>query len=165
VLRIRDVNFILFLLKKPVFRCFNGLFSTPKFLFPRKVSTASTSDILKYGGTVQLGDQIYDNVVISGTTYRAGFLVITKVFSEDVIEVGEIVKIVLRKSDVMMLVTLSKAARNTLGFFEALPSEAVSLLSYDSLMDYKPIIKRGDSYTYPFVLHHHVSPPPVDDGE
>jgi hypothetical protein len=39
------------------------------------------------------------------------------------------------------------------------------MVSYDSLADYKPIIKRGDSYTYPFVLHHHVSPPPVDEGE
>ncbi len=138
------------------------MFSTPKFLFPRKVHTASASDIMKYGGTVKMGDQIYNNVVISGTTYRTGFLVITKVFSEDVLEVGEIVKIVLRKSDVMLLVMLSKAARNNLGFFEALPSEAVSLLSYDSLMDYKPIIKRGDSYTYPFVLHHHVGLPPYD---
>jgi len=114
---------------------------------------------------VQLGDQIYDNVVISGTTYRAGFLVITKVFSEDVLEVGEIVKIVLRESDVMMLVMLSNAARNNLGFFEALPSEAVFLLSYDSLMDYKPIIKRGDSSTYPFLLHHHVGLPPSCDGK
>ena len=114
---------------------------------------------------VKQGDQIYDSVVIRGTTYRAGFLLVTKVFSEDVLQVGEIVKIVLRKTDVLLLVMLSEAARNDLGFFEALPSETVAMVSYDSLADYKPIIKRGDSYTYPFVLHHHVSPPPVDDGE
>ena len=114
---------------------------------------------------VKQGDQIYDSVVIRGTTYRAGFLLVTKVFSEDVLQMGEIVKVVLRKTDVLLLVMLSEAARTDLGFFEALPSESLALVSYDSLADYKPIIKRGDSYTYPFVLHHHVSPPPVDEGE
>jgi hypothetical protein len=121
--------------------------------------------VLKYAPLVKQGDQIYDSVVIRGTTYRAGFLLVTKVFSEDVLQMGEIVKVVLRKTDVLLLVMLSEAARTDLGFFEALPSESLALVSYDSLADYKPIIKRGDSYTYPFVLHHHVSPPPVDEGE
>jgi len=111
------------------------------------------------------GDQISDSVVIRGTTYRAGFLVVTKVFCEDVLEVGEIVKIVLRKSSLHMLVLLSEAARNNLGFFEALPKESASLVTYDSLGDYKPIIKRGDGVIFPFVLHHHVGPPPFDDGK
>jgi hypothetical protein len=121
--------------------------------------------VLKYAPLVKQGDQIYDSVVIRGTTYRAGFLLVTKVFSEDVLQMGEIVKVVLRKTDVLLLVMLSEAARTDLGFFEALPSESLALVSYDSLADYKPIIKRGDSYTYPFVLHHHVSPPPVNDGK
>jgi len=147
-------------------RCFTGLFSTPKYLFPRKVCPVSISDIEKYSSMVQLGDQISDSVVIRGTTYRAGFLVLTKAFSEDLLQVGEVVKIVLRKSSLLMLVVLSEAVRNEkLGFFEALPSEKVSLVSYDSLADYKPIIKRGDSHIYPFVLHHHVSPPPFEDGK
>ena len=132
----------------------------PKFMFPRKFVSASSSDVLKYSPMVKLGDQIYDSVVVRGTTYRAGFLVITKVLSEDVLQVGEILKIVLRKMDVLMMVILSMAARNSLGFFEALPSETVSLVSIDDLMDYKPIIKRGDSCTFPFVLHHHVGPLP-----
>ena len=140
------------------------MFSTPKYLFPRKVSTVSTSDIEIYAPLVQQGDQISESVVIRGTTYRAGFLVITKVFSEDVLQVGEILKIVLRKSSLLMLVKLSEAARNKLGFFDALPTETVGLVTYDSLGDFKPIIKRGDSYLYPFVLHHHVSPPPFDDA-
>jgi hypothetical protein len=114
---------------------------------------------------VKLGDQIYDSVVVRGTTYRAGFLVISKVFSEDLLQVGEILKIVLRKQDVLMVVILSMAARNSLGFFEALPSETVAMVSYEDLADFKPIIKRGDSYTFPFVLHHHVGPPPPSFDE
>ena len=130
-------------------------------MFPRKFVSASSSEVLKYSPMVKLGDQIYDSVVVRGTTYRAGFLVISKVFSEDLLQVGEILKIVLRKQDVLMVVILSMAARNSLGFFEALPSETVAMVSYEDLADFKPIIKRGDSYTFPFVLHHHVGPPPL----
>ena len=119
----------------------------------------------KYAPLVQFGDQICDSVVIRGSSYRTGFLVITEVYSEDVLQVGEIVKILLRNSRLLMLVILCEAARNKLGFFEALPTGTVSLVSFDSLGDYKPIIKRGDSYIYPFVLHHHVGPPPFDDGK
>jgi hypothetical protein len=102
------------------------------------------------------GDEIGDNVVIRGTTYRVGFLVIAKVISDDVLLVGEILKIVLRKSQLLMMVMLSDAVRNILGFFEALPSGSVALIPYDSLADYKPIIKRAENACYPFVLHHHV---------
>jgi hypothetical protein len=120
---------------------------------------------MKYSPAVQLGDQLYDQVVVRGTTYKTGFLVITKVFSPDVIEVGEILKIILRKGTVLLLMMLSDAARNNLGFFEALPKDTVSLVTYDSIVDYKPIIKRGDQSCYPFVLHHHVGHPPSGDGE
>ena len=88
---------------------------------------------------------------------------ITKVFSPDVLEVGEILKIVVRKNSVRFLVLLSEAVRNNLGFFEALPSDSVALPSYESLGDYKPIMKRADSTCFPFVLHHHVVPPPLDE--
>jgi hypothetical protein len=114
---------------------------------------------------VKPGDQLSEQVVIRGTCYRVGFLVITKVFSEDVLQVGEVLKIVLRKNNVLFLVMLSEAARNKLGFFESLPSDTVALASYKTLGDYKPIIKRADNACFPFVLHHHVGPPPFDDGK
>jgi hypothetical protein len=110
-------------------------------------------------------DQLSDQVVIRGTLYKVGFVVITKVFSEDVLEVGDILKIVVRKNTVMFLVLLSEAARNKLGFFESVPSGTVTLASYESLGDYKPIFKRADNACFPFVLHHHVVPPLLDDGE
>jgi len=112
---------------------------------------------------VKVGDQLSDQVLIRGTTYRPGFIVITKAVSADVLEVGEIQKIILRKKQVLFLVMLGDAARNNLGFFEALPKDRVALAGYESLGDYKPIVKRGDSSCYPFVLHHHVGPLPADD--
>jgi hypothetical protein len=147
------------------FRRFNGLFSTPKYLFPRKILPATPSDVMKYNPVVKPADQLCDQVIIQGTKYRTGFLVICKAFSEDVLEVSEILKVILRNNTLLFLVTLSEAARNELGFFESLPSDTVSVVRYDSLADYKPIIKRGDNATFPFVLHHHVCPSTSDDGE
>jgi hypothetical protein len=111
------------------------------------------------------GDQLSEQVVIRGTQYKVGFIVITKVFSDDVLEVGDILKIVVRNNNVMFLVLLSEAARNKLGFFESVPSGTVTLARYQTLGDYKPIIKRADNACFPFVLHHHVVSPLVDDGE
>jgi hypothetical protein len=143
---------------------FNGLFSEPKYIFPRKQLPASPADICKHTPMLKPGDLISDQVVIRGTCYRAGFLVITKVVNEDLLEVGEIIKIVMRKNTVRFLVIMSEAARNCLGFFDSLPSNTVALAAYDSLGDYKPIIKRADNSSFPFVLHHHVVPLPLHEG-
>jgi hypothetical protein len=121
--------------------------------------------VVKFSPVLKDGDQLYHQVVILGTTYRPGFLVITKAISHDVLEVGEILKIIFRNGQVLFLVMLSDATRKDLGFFEALPRDTVALTSFEALVDYKPLIKRGDSICYPFVLHHHVGPPPLDNVE
>ncbi len=144
------------------FRGFHGFFSTPEYLFPRKISPATPADLGNYSSLLEPNDQLSDLVVIRGTTYRVGFVVITKVYSPDVLQVGEIIKIVIRKSRVLFLVILSEAARNQLGFFESLPLDTVAVTSYKTLGDYKPIMKRADNVCYPFVLHHHVVPFPGD---
>ncbi len=146
-----------------VFRRFHGLFSTPVFIFPRKCSPATATDLTKYSPLIQPGDQLSDKVVISGTTYRTGYLVITRVFSSYVLEVSCIQKVVVRQNSVMFLLVLSEAARHKLGFFESLPTNTVSLTHYEALGDFKPLFKRADNACYSFVLHHHVVPPPLED--
>lgn len=146
-----------------VFRRFRGLFSTPAFVFPRKCSPPTDADLGKYSPFVQPDDQLSDKVVIRGTTYRTGYLVITKVFSCDVLEVGVILKVIVRKNSVRFLVVLSEAVRHRLGFFESLPLNTVRLTHYKALADFKPLFKRADNACYPFVLHHHVVPSPLND--
>ncbi len=125
--------------------------------------TPTQTELEEFSAILKDGDQLYNQVVILGTTYRPGFLLITEVISSDLLVVGEILKIVFRDGQVLFLLILSDAARNSLGFFEALPRQQVSLTSFESLADYKPIMKRGDSTCYPFVLHHHVGPSPLPD--
>ncbi len=107
---------------------------------------------------IQLGDQLSEKVVIKGTNYRAGYVVVTKVFTSDIMQVGTILQIVLRKNSVSFLVKLSDAARNKFGFFETLPTNTLDLVQYEKLADFKPLIKRGDNICFPFVLHHHIPP-------
>ncbi len=73
------------------------------------------------------GDQLYWQVVILGITYRPAFLVIIKVISPDVVEVGEILKFVFRNGQVLFLLMLSDAARNSLGFILKLFQDKSSL--------------------------------------
>jgi hypothetical protein len=102
-------------------------------------------------------------VIIRGTTYRTGYVIVTKVYSSEVLEVGTILKVLFRKNAVMFLVTLSEAVRHRLGFFESLPLNKMSVAHYEKLGDYKPLIKRSDNACFYFVLHHHIVSPPVDD--
>lgn len=142
-----------------IFRRYHGLFSMPDFLFPAKCSPASSFELSSYSPLVKPGDQLSDRVTVRGTKYRAGHVVVIKVHSSDVLEVGTILKVVLRKTIVLFLVSLSEAARTKLGFFETLPSNIVDLVQYEQLADFKPLIKRGDNACFPFVLHHHVPSP------
>jgi hypothetical protein len=144
-----------------VCRRFHGLFSRPVFLFPRKCAPPSPSDLSKYSPFIHPDDQLSDKVVIRGTTYRTGNIVITQVFSCDILEVGTILKVVVRKNSVRFLVLLGEAVRHRLGFFETLPSNTVCLKHYKSLGDFKPLFRRGDNACFPFVLHHIVVPPPL----
>jgi hypothetical protein len=157
--------YLLVLDKYKSFRLFCGLFATPKYVFPRKVSSVTPNDFANFSPILKDGDQLYNQVVILGTTCHPASLVITKVISPDIVEVGEILKFVFRNGQVFFLLMLSDAARNSLGFFEALPRQEVALTTFDALADYKPIIKRGDSPYFPFVLHHHVGPAPLPHEE
>lgn len=125
-------------------------------MFPGKCQSASEAQLLQYSPLVTGGDLLSDKVTIKGTSYQAGHIVVTKVVSCDILEVGTIVNIVLRKDTVFFLLLQSQAARVKLGYFESLPSNTAILVKYDQLADFKPLIKRGANDCFIFVLHHHI---------
>jgi hypothetical protein len=145
--------------KKLASRVKSGLFNIPSFLFPGKCTQVDAQQLSMYSPLVEPGDLISDKVIIRGTHYRAGYVVVLKVYSADVLTVGTIIRVVLRKSSVHFLVHTSDAARTKLGFFESLPAGKVDLVDYEQLADFKPLVKRGSNKCFPFILHHHVSAP------
>ncbi len=142
--------------KKLASRMRNGLFTMPAFVFPGKCSHPDVQQLSMYSALIVTSDILSDQVIIRGTKYKIGNVLITKVFSCDVLQVGTVIKVVMRKSSVFFLVLLSDAARNKLGFFETLPTDSVTLIEYQQLADFKPIFKRGNNKCFPFVLHHHL---------
>jgi hypothetical protein len=142
--------------KKLASRVKSGLFNTTTFLFPGKCAPADAQQLSMYNPLVEPGDLVSDKVIIRGTHYRAGNVVVIKVYSADVLRVGTIIRVVLRKSTVYFLVHTTDAARNKLGFFESLPAGKVDLVDYKQLADFKPLMKRGSNKCFSFILHHHV---------
>jgi hypothetical protein len=142
------------------FRMYAGMFASPALQFPGKQLPPSEEDLLQFPGIIQRGDIVASRVIAKGTVYRPGQVVVTQVHSQDVLEVGDIQRIVVRGGKLYLLVTLHDAARNNFRYFESLPSLKVKLVAYNKLSDYKPLVKRGKNICFPFVLHHHIPSPP-----
>jgi hypothetical protein len=145
-------------------RIYSGLFRKQSLEFPGKSCPASDDDMSTYGLLVKPSDVLADKVVANGTEYSAGNIVVMEVFSSDVIRVGVILRVVLRRGQLFFLVSLHEAARNRFGFFDSLPCNQVTVVNADLLADYKPLVKRGDYLCFPFILHHHL-PTPLDVKE
>lgn len=93
---------------------------------------------------------------MKGTKYCKDNLVVTQVSSPDVIEVGEIKKIVARNEDLLLVVSVYSCARSRWRFFEALPQNKVLLINFNSLVDFKPLFRHGSGKYFKFFLHHYI---------
>jgi hypothetical protein len=100
-------------------------------------------------------DVLTDKIVVRSTKYRTGQIVILKVESDDVIQAGRILKIVVRRGKVFFLVRRYDCARGKFRYFDALPVD-LALVKYSSVRDYKPLICRSDEECPKFLLHHHL---------
>jgi hypothetical protein len=99
---------------------------------------------------------ITDKVNVWGTCYKAGHLVVTEVICKDVLVVGVVENVVVRRGKVLFLVSLHDSARDSLNIFQSCPQNKVKLVAYSSLPDFKPLIKRGEGESFSFLLHHYL---------
>jgi hypothetical protein len=83
-------------------------------------------------------------------------LVVTKVVSSDLIEIGVIKAVVARKQQLLFVVSMYDCVRHRYRFFEAMPLNKVLIISFESLVDYKPLIRRGNAECFKFFLHHYL---------
>jgi len=132
------------------------MFSSPQFQFPGKLSNPEDADGALQTDLLQSGDMITDNVKVFGTNYKAGQLIVTEVICPDILVVGEIKKVVVRRNKAMFLVSLHECARDALNVFQSCPKNKLKLVSYSRLPDFKPLMKRGQGESFSFVLHHYL---------
>jgi hypothetical protein len=131
----------------------------PEIQFPGSCSAATEGDLRVYSPLLESGDLVTDRVTVRGTTYRPGYVVVIEVHSRDVLQVGVILSIVLRDTKVLFIVSLHNAARNRFRFFQSIPCNQAGIVCCQDLADYKPLVKKGNSISFPFILHHHLPTP------
>jgi hypothetical protein len=132
------------------------MFSSPKFQFRGKLHKPDECNGVIAPNLLRSGDLVTDRVTIWGTNYRVGCLVITNVVFKDIVEVGEIENIILRKNKVLFLVSLHDCARDSFNIFRSVPKNCVTVVTYSDLADFKPLTKRGAGTSFSFLLHHYV---------
>jgi len=93
--------------------------------------------------------------MVKNVQYKIGHLVVLKVFSENYIQVGRILKVVIRKGEVFLLVRRYECVRSSYRYFDGLPVD-IAVINFTSVCDYKPLICRSDEECPKFLLHHHL---------
>jgi hypothetical protein len=141
--------------KRMASRNYSGLFSSPTISFPGKKTTPEKERGSLPEHFFRVGDILTDKIVVKSTLYRVGHVVITEVQSEDVLQAGEILKIVVRQGRVFLLVKLYACARARFRYFDCLPKN-IALVRWSTLCDYKPLIRRSSEECPRFLLHHHL---------
>ena len=103
-------------------------------------------------------DLLCSEVIFNGQQYKNGEVVVVKVHDRDVVTVGVIQTILVRASDVHLIVRKYEATRNRLNYFvtETLAVD-FSFINLTQLADHKPLIKYGTEFKFKFYFHHHVS--------
>ena len=97
-----------------------------------------------------------DAVTVKNTSYKKGHIVVIGVESDDVLVIGQVLKVVVRDEQVLFLVSNYEAARTRFRFFEVNRMDKISLVPHSSLADYKPLVAIGNEVSFKFVLHHHI---------
>ena len=103
-------------------------------------------------------DLICSTIFVNNMQYSNGDLIVLEVEDIDAIKVGLVQTIVVKKDKVYFVVQKFKAKRAFLQYFESVEIDQISyFIESRNLADLKPLIKRGTSKKFLFVLHHHIS--------
>ena len=103
-------------------------------------------------------DLICSEIVVNNQVYKNNDIVILEITDCDNIVVGLIQTILLKNSKVYFVTQRCPAVRHQLQFFESKSPERTCFFTESfKLADYKPVIKKGTSEKFIFMLHHYVS--------
>ena len=96
--------------------------------------------------------------MVFGQEYKIGDLLVINMENYDEARVGLIHAIVIKMDKVYFYCRAYKCVRSWLQYFMVQSMEDFSyFVEYSDLKDFKPLIKRGTSERFKFMLHHRVS--------
>lgn len=103
-------------------------------------------------------DMLVDEITVDSQKYKNGDLVVVKIIDCDLLKVGLIQSILVKRRKVYFVCKVYTCLRDWLQFFESRACEEnYSFVESTTLADYKPLIKRGTTRKFQFTLHHRVS--------
>ena len=140
------------------------MFDAQTYRLPDKVYKKEEVE-KKFSKLPQLGarltdiDMICEEITISGITYKKGDLVVQRMIDGGFkMLIGQIKLIIVQNDEVIYLCYQCVAEKTDLGYFKgSLEDSRMELVKAVSLADVKPLIMRGTSAAFIFVMHHFVS--------
>ena len=139
---------------------FNGIFDNSMFKLldqvSRKKDLTETSEWEKtLKSFLTDDDYLCQEIVVHQQTYKKGDLLVLAVEDCDQMAIGVLQTVVVRKDKVYFLTRNGRATRNFLRIFITdCVSQVSSFVESSKLFDYKPLINKGTSECYVFLLHH-----------
>ena len=142
---------------------YRGMFSSEPVILPKEITykknlAADTPFHEELKRFMQDGDMLSSEINVEGQQYKTNHLIILKVEDCDVLKVGLIQSILIKSGKVFFVCRVYTCMRSWLQFFESKNcDEFCSFVESGKIADYKPLIKRGTTVKFQFVLHHRVS--------
>ena len=142
---------------------YHGMFDVKSFSIPNHVTrkkdlSADTEYHEKLLDFMGDKDLICSEIVVFGQEYKNGDLVVINMENYDEARVGLIHAIVIKMDKVYFYCRAYRCVRSWLQYFMVQSMEDFSyFVEYSDLKDFKPLIKRGTSERFKFMLHHRVS--------
>jgi hypothetical protein len=133
-------------------------FTLPKLVVLKNEIKENSGFHLELKSFMGQKDIICSEIVVNNQVYRNGDILIIEITDCDNIYVGLIQTILVKNEKVFFVNKKYKAERNWLQYFESKASESPSVFTESGkLVDFKPLVKRGTTEKFCFMLHHHVS--------
>ena len=103
-------------------------------------------------------DLIVSDISANGQSYRNDDLIVLVMKDCDTLEAGVIQTILIKNNQVYFVCKVYTCTRNWLQCFESQRcDDYCRFVHFKQIADYKPLIKRGTSSKFVFMLHHRVS--------
>ena len=142
---------------------YSGMFNSEAVILPEEVTykknvPSDTPFLQELNSFMLEEDMLTSEIVADGQKYKNGDLIVLDVEDCDTLKVGLLQSILVRRDKAYFVCKVYTCTRNWLQFFESKTCEEVcSFVDSRKIADFKPLIKRGSSLKFNFVLHHRIS--------
>ena len=139
------------------------MFTSSEFKLPHKLQyKKDLSEDSEFNMTLRSfmdeEDMICSEITVRDQKYKNGDLIVIEVKDSDNLVVGIIQTLLVRNKKIYFVTRKIDAMRVWLRYFQTTNSNSTySFVESNQLPDYKPLIRRGRSDKFLFMLHHFIS--------